>query len=158
MVGLYGVSLCLLVPSVLNINGFGELCELLVNCRFLKCWCILWCLHMFLLLISDPHSSHLAVIFCWVESATCQSHVCDHYHPTVALDTSVSVFLAVHTSSSSRHNIDSASCIPLYTTIKHRRQGRVQHAIMQHGSGPERILGLAGRYLGHWARPGRILA
>ena len=31
IVGLYGVSLCLLMPSVLCIGGFGELGELVVN-------------------------------------------------------------------------------------------------------------------------------
>ena len=30
IVGLYGVSLCLLMPSVLSIGGFGELGELCV--------------------------------------------------------------------------------------------------------------------------------
>ena len=31
VVGLYGVSLCLLMPSVLCIGGFGELGELFLN-------------------------------------------------------------------------------------------------------------------------------
>ena len=32
IVGLYGVSLCLLMPSVLCIDGFGELGDTVVDC------------------------------------------------------------------------------------------------------------------------------